>query len=56
MGTGFEVIAKTDSAEDVLGVSEKLGLEGKIIGKCEKGDGRNKLTLNSEFGKFAYEG
>lgn len=56
MGTGFEVIAKADSAEDILGVSEKLGLEGKIIGKCEKGDGRNKVTLNSEFGKFAYEG
>lgn len=54
MGTGFEIVVKKEYAEEVLSISEKLGLEAKIIGRCEKSDGRNKLKISSEFGKFEY--
>lgn len=54
MGTGFEVVVKEEHAEEVLSIPEKLGLEAKIIGRCEKSDGKNKLTIRSEFGKFEY--
>lgn len=54
MGVGFEIITKKDYVEDILSVSEKLGLEAKVIGRCEKSDGRNRLTIRSEFGKFEY--
>jgi phosphoribosylformylglycinamidine cyclo-ligase len=54
MGTGFEVVVKEEYAEEVLGIPERLGLGAKIIGRCGKSDGRNKLTIHSEFGKFVY--
>ncbi len=56
MGTGIDIITSPDEAEDILSISEKLGVDGKIIGKCEKGKGRNTLTLVTEFGKFEYGG
>ena len=55
MGTGFEVIAKPESEEEILGISESFGLEAKVIGRCERSDGRNKLTIRSQFGNFQYE-
>lgn len=55
MGTGFEIIAEEGYAEDILSVSEKFDLEGKVIGKCEKGNGENSLKIKSEFGEFEYE-
>jgi len=54
MGVGFEVVVREECAEDVLSIAEKLELEAKVIGRCEKSDGRNKLTIQSEFGKFEY--
>jgi len=54
MGTGFEIIASPEAAEDILGVSESFGLEARIIGRCEKSDGPNKLTVRSPQGKFLY--
>jgi len=55
MGTGFEVIAKPESEEEILSISESFGLEAKAIGRCERSDGRNKLTIRSQFGNFQYE-
>jgi len=55
MGTGFEVIAKPESEEEILSISESFGLEAKVIGRCERSDGRNKLTIRSQFGNFQYE-
>ncbi len=54
MGTGFEIVVKEEYAEEVLSIPEKFALEAKIIGRCEKSDGRNRLTISSEFGKFEY--
>ncbi|MFQ6095608.1 MAG: AIR synthase related protein [Candidatus Bathyarchaeia archaeon] len=55
MGVGFEVIADQEAAEDILSIPESFGLEAKIIGRCERSDGRNKLTIRSRFGSFRYE-
>lgn len=55
MGVGFEVIADREEAEDVLSIPESLGLEAKMIGTCERSDGRNKLTIRNPLGSFQYE-
>ena len=54
MGVGFEVIARKGSAEAILAAAERFGLGAKVIGRCEKSDGKNKLAIRSEFGKFEY--
>lgn len=54
MGIGFEIICRPEAAEDILGMSEGFGLEGKIIGRCERSDQGNKLTIESRHGKFQY--
>ncbi|MEM2112007.1 MAG: AIR synthase related protein [Candidatus Bathyarchaeia archaeon] len=54
MGTGFEIIANPEAAEDMISISESFGLEAKIIGRCEKSDGKNKLTIKTKQGKFQY--
>ena len=55
MGTGFEVIAKPEADEEISSISESFGLEAKVIGRCERSDGRNRLTIRSRFGNFQYE-
>jgi len=55
MGIGFEIIAKGEGADDIVATSERFGLEAKVIGRCEKRKEKgNKLTLQSEFGRFEY--
>lgn len=54
MGVGFEIIVKPEVADDVISLSEKFNLEAKVIGRCEKSDGKNKLTIKSRYGKFQY--
>lgn len=54
MGVGFEIIADREVAEEILSISEGFGLEARIIGRCEKSEGSNKVTIISPFGKFQY--
>ena len=54
MGCGFEVITRKEGAEGVLSIAERFGLGAKAIGRCERGDGKNRLTIRSEFGEFEY--
>ena len=56
MGTGFEVIARRDAADDILGIAKGLGVGAKVIGRCEKSKKGNRVTICSEFGKFEYGG
>ena len=56
MGTGFEIIARREVAEEVLSVAGGLGVGAKIIGRCEKSKKGNKVTIRSEFGIFEYGG
>ncbi|MFB0503399.1 MAG: AIR synthase related protein [Candidatus Bathyarchaeia archaeon] len=55
MGMGFEIIAKPEADEEILSISESFGLEAKVIGRCERSDGRNRLTIRSQLGNFQYE-
>ncbi len=54
IGVGFEIIARKKGVEEILDVAERFGLGAKVIGRCDKSDGRNKLTIRSEFGRFEY--
>ena len=55
MGIGFEIISKKEKVEEILDISESFGLEAKKIGRCEKSDGENRVTIKSSFGKFSYK-
>lgn len=54
MGTGFEIVVEENYAEKIMKVAEKFNLGTKIIGRCKKSEGRNKVTIHSEFGNFKY--
>jgi phosphoribosylformylglycinamidine cyclo-ligase len=55
MGTGFEIIAKPHIQNELLGISEKFGLEAKVIGRCEKSSRQNMVTIVCPWGKFQYQ-
>lgn len=55
VGTGIEIIAEEGYGEEILNIAKGFDLEGKVIGTCEKNDGGNKVTIDSQFGKFTYE-
>ncbi len=54
MGVGFEIVVKPEIADDIVGLSEKYGLEAKVIGICKESRGGNKLTIKSSYGVFHY--
>jgi len=54
MGVGFEVVASPEVADDIISLSEKYGLEARVIGRCEKNCEGNKLTIKSRYGDFHY--
>lgn len=54
MGVGFEVIVRKEHADEVVAIAEKYGIKAKVIGRCLKSDGENKLTLTTPYGKFLY--
>jgi len=56
MGVGFEIIAKPEAEDEIIAISESFGLEAKTIGRCEKSDDGNKVTIKSRWGTFVYEG
>ncbi len=55
MGTGFEIMAKPEVADNIVEIAENFGMGAKIIGECEKREEGNKVSVNTEFGKFEYE-
>ena len=55
MGIGFEVIVDGEYADEVIGVSEKFGVEAMVVGRCEKSpEKRNMVTVRSMNGVFRY--
>lgn len=54
MGVGFEIIARKEAADNIISLSEKFGLEAKVIGVCQRSPEGNKLTIKSPYGKFRY--
>ncbi len=53
MGHRMEIYTNEKTAFEIIKISEKYGVEAKIIGRCEPAD-RKKLTIKSEFGEFYY--
>jgi len=54
MGVGYELVVKKEVAEDVIGVSESFKVGARIIGRCERSRGPNRLTVRSKYGTFTY--
>ena len=55
MGVGFEVIARPEAENDILSISESHNLGAMVIGRCEKSDGKNKVTMKTPRGKILYK-
>jgi phosphoribosylformylglycinamidine cyclo-ligase len=55
MGVGFEIYARRETAEDIISECQKFGIEASIIGRCERGSGKNRVVLKTKFGKFQYQ-
>jgi len=53
MGHRFEIYTNPIAAERIIAISAAMGLDAKIIGRCETSSSR-KLTIKSEYGTFTY--
>jgi phosphoribosylformylglycinamidine cyclo-ligase len=54
MGHRFEIYTRPDVAEEIISVSKSFHIDAQIVGRIESFKGE-KLTINSEKGKFVYE-
>jgi len=54
MGHRFEIYTDAITALEIIMVSQKFNIEAKIVGHCEKFEGK-KLTIKSELGEFIYQ-
>jgi phosphoribosylformylglycinamidine cyclo-ligase len=53
MGHRFEIYTKPEFADDIIAISNELGVEAKIVGHVESYSG-HKVTIESPFGTFNY--
>jgi phosphoribosylformylglycinamidine cyclo-ligase len=53
MGHRMEIYVAGDIASDIIGISERFGIQARIIGRCEKADSK-KLTIKTETGIYTY--
>ncbi|MCX6641902.1 MAG: AIR synthase-related protein, partial [Candidatus Bathyarchaeota archaeon] len=53
MGVGFEVIVPKESADKVISISHRFGVDAQIIGRCEKSVS-NALTIKTNDEKLNY--
>lgn len=53
MGHRLEIYTKQEFANDIISLSNSFGIDAKIIGYCEKHEGK-KLTISSPYGEFIY--
>jgi len=53
MGHRMELYVKEEIAEDLIAISKSFNVDAKIVGRVEASD-QNKLTIESQFGKFEY--
>jgi len=53
MGHRMEIYVNEKYAREIISVSERLGVEAKIIGRVEPSENK-KVTLKSSFGEFTY--
>lgn len=53
MGHRLEIYTDGDSAQEMINISEKFGIEAQIIGKVEPAD-KKKLTIKTKLGSWDY--
>ncbi len=53
MGHRFEIYTKPEFAQEIIGISNDLGVEAQIVGRVEAHQGHH-LTILSPYGTFAY--
>lgn len=53
MGHRMEIYVAPEDAEKVIAISEKFGIEARIIGRVEDAPS-NRLTISGEYGTFEY--
>ncbi|MCF0205895.1 MAG: phosphoribosylformylglycinamidine cyclo-ligase, partial [Bacteroidales bacterium] len=53
MGHRMELYVPENIAKDIIAISESFGVDARIIGRCEKHEGK-KLTIKSDKGEFVY--
>jgi phosphoribosylformylglycinamidine cyclo-ligase len=56
MGVGFEIVLEAETAEPALSIIESFGVEAQVMGEIESSPSGNQVVIESNFGKFAYEG
>jgi len=54
MGHRLEMYCPKEKAEDIIKISEKYGIEAKIVGYVEKSGGTNTVTIDTKEGHFEY--
>ncbi len=56
MGHRMEIYVDEELADEIIAISKSFNIDAQIVGRCYNNDedGKNKLTLLSEFGKFIY--
>ena len=54
MGIGFEVIVGKGDVDAVLSAARKFGVEAQPIGRCERRQGGNAVSLKTRYGEFNY--
>ncbi|MBD3197038.1 MAG: phosphoribosylformylglycinamidine cyclo-ligase [Candidatus Lokiarchaeota archaeon] len=56
MGHRIEIICDESIAQEIISISKKYKINGKIVGYCENSEKeRNHLILDTKFGKFEYK-
>jgi len=53
MGHRFEIYTDENSAEGIIAIAGKYGIDAMVVGRCEASD-QNLLTIKGEEGEFVY--
>lgn len=55
MGHRMEVVCEPGVADTLIGISKSFGVDAKVVGRTEAGQGANKLLLKAEGREYAYQ-
>ena len=54
MGHRMEIYCEEQYAQEMIDISEKFGVEAKIVGRVEPNNSGTKLTIKSKYGEYIY--
>lgn len=56
MGQRLEIFTDARTAQDLVAIAERFGIEAQVSGHVEASNGQNELLIESPYGKFEYKG